>query len=57
MKEIDVLPLMSRGALEYIGQAALGHSFNALDTTRHDGYTAAVRNLGYACITSLFYFF
>ncbi|KAF8522334.1 cytochrome P450 [Gautieria morchelliformis] len=45
-KEIDVLPLMSRGALEYIGQAALGHSFNALDTSRHDEYTEAVRNLG-----------
>ncbi|KAF8518920.1 cytochrome P450 [Gautieria morchelliformis] len=41
-----VLPSMSRGALEYIGQAALGHSFNALDTSRHDEYTEAVRNLG-----------
>ena len=49
------MPWMSRGALEYIGQAALGHSFNALDTTRHDEYTEAVRNLGYVPSITVMY--
>jgi hypothetical protein len=44
--EIDVMPWMSRAALEYIGQAALGHSLNALDIDAKDVYTQAVRNLG-----------
>ncbi|GJJ06130.1 hypothetical protein Clacol_000319 [Clathrus columnatus] len=48
-KEIDIVPWMSRGALEHIGQGALGHSFNALAVTvaDKDEYTSAVRNLGY----------
>ncbi|KAF8514432.1 cytochrome P450 [Hysterangium stoloniferum] len=45
-KEVDVMPWMSRGALEYIGQAGLGHSFNALDIDARDVYTQAVKNLG-----------
>ncbi|KAF8523309.1 cytochrome P450, partial [Hysterangium stoloniferum] len=45
-KDVDVMPWMSRGALEYIGQARLGHSFNALDIGAKDVYTQAVRNLG-----------
>ncbi|KAG9315222.1 cytochrome P450 [Chiua virens] len=44
-KEINVLPWLSRGALEYICQAALGHSFDALDVDKDSEYLDAIRNL------------
>ncbi|KZT24217.1 cytochrome P450 [Neolentinus lepideus HHB14362 ss-1] len=44
-KEINVLPWMSRGALEYICQAALGYSFNVLDPTRTSAYAEAIQKL------------
>ncbi|KAF9223682.1 cytochrome P450 [Gyrodon lividus] len=45
MKEIDILPWLSRGALEYICQAALGYSFDALDPTKENEYLEAIRML------------
>jgi len=45
VKEINVLPWLSRGALEYICQAALGHSFDALDLDKENDYLEAIRNL------------
>ncbi|KAI0047498.1 cytochrome P450, partial [Auriscalpium vulgare] len=44
-KEIDVLPWMTRGTLEYISQAGLGYSFNALEATKTHPYTEAVKSL------------
>ncbi|KAH0833223.1 cytochrome P450 [Lanmaoa asiatica] len=45
VKEINILPWLSRGALEYICQAALGHSFDALDLDKENEYLEAIRNL------------
>ena len=42
---------MSRGALEYISQATLGYSFDALDADTPNEYAEAVRNL--ACVCSV----
>lgn len=47
MKEINILPWLSRGALEYICQAALGHSFDALDLDKENEYLEAIRNLAW----------
>ncbi|TFK53929.1 cytochrome P450 [Heliocybe sulcata] len=44
-KEINILPWMSRGALEYICQAALGYSFNVLDPKRTSGFGEAIQKL------------
>ncbi|KAF8875068.1 cytochrome P450 [Infundibulicybe gibba] len=44
-KEVNVLPWMSRAALEYICQAGLGYSFDALDPTKANEYTDAIRGL------------
>ncbi|KAI0043396.1 cytochrome P450, partial [Auriscalpium vulgare] len=44
-KEIDVLPWMTRGTLEYISQAGLGYSFNALQATKTHPYTEALKSL------------
>ncbi|KAF8558177.1 cytochrome P450 [Imleria badia] len=45
VKEINILPWLSRGALEYVCQAALGHSFDALDLDKENEYLEAMRNL------------
>jgi cytochrome P450 len=45
VKEINILPWVSRGALEYVCQAALGHSFDALDLDKENEYLEAIRNL------------
>jgi len=50
--EVNILPWMSRGALEYICQAGLGHSFNALDPTKENDYMDAIRTL--ACVNYSF---
>lgn len=47
MKEINILPWLSRGALEYICQAALGHSFDALELGKENEYLDAIRNLAW----------
>ncbi|KIK99980.1 hypothetical protein PAXRUDRAFT_30155 [Paxillus rubicundulus Ve08.2h10] len=51
--EINILPWLSRGALEYICQAALGHSFNALDPTKDSEYLEAIRMLAPSSIRLL----
>ncbi|KAH7930153.1 cytochrome P450 [Leucogyrophana mollusca] len=43
--EINVLPLLTRGALEYISQAAIGHSFDALELSKEEEYVEAMRVL------------
>lgn len=45
-KEIDVLPLLSRSALDGVCQAILGYPSNTLDTG-NDEYTEALRNIRY----------
>ncbi|KAH9003045.1 cytochrome P450 [Lactarius hatsudake] len=44
-REIDVLPWMSRGALDYISQGCLGYSFNALEPTQSHSFAEAIRSL------------
>lgn len=46
-KEIDLLPLISRGALEYVAQAVLGYSFGALDSSETVEYAEAIRSFTY----------
>ncbi|KAI0292497.1 cytochrome P450 [Multifurca ochricompacta] len=52
--EIDVLPWMSRGTLEYISQAGLGYTFNALEPIRSHSFAEAVKNLAPATLKLLF---
>ncbi|KIJ54811.1 hypothetical protein M422DRAFT_64043 [Sphaerobolus stellatus SS14] len=44
-KEIDMLPWMTRGALEYICQAGLGYSFDILEHPEGNEYFEAIRRL------------
>ncbi|OCH90422.1 cytochrome P450 [Obba rivulosa] len=44
-QEIDLVPWMSRGTLEYVCQANLGYTFHALDPEKTNEYAKAVRNL------------
>lgn len=48
-QEIDVLHWMGRAALEIIGQAGLGHSFDSLVEDRGDPYGQAVK--AFMCVT------
>ncbi|KAH7913518.1 cytochrome P450 [Hygrophoropsis aurantiaca] len=43
--EVNILPWLTRGALEYICQAAIGHSFNALELNQEEEYVEAMRVL------------
>jgi len=56
-KEIDVLPWLSRSALDGVCQAILGYPSNTLDVMENDEYTEALRMIGYvvavAAIVSL----
>ncbi|KAG2347625.1 cytochrome P450 [Suillus weaverae] len=45
-KEIDVLPLLSRSALDGVCQAILGYPSNTLEATENDEYPEALRMLG-----------
>ncbi|KAG1744162.1 cytochrome P450 [Suillus paluster] len=52
--EVNLLPWVSRGALEYICQAALGHSFDALDPTKENEYIEAIRTLAPSTLRLIF---
>ncbi|OJA12274.1 hypothetical protein AZE42_08148 [Rhizopogon vesiculosus] len=52
--EVNILPWLSRGALEYVCQAALGHSFNALDPTKENDYMDAIRTLAPSSLRLIF---
>ena len=41
--EVNMMRWMSRAALEYIGQGGLGYSFQALDDTKRDSYSEAIK--------------
>ena len=43
--KIDFFAWMSRAALEIVGQAGLGHSFDSLNTEVEDEYGKAISNL------------
>ena len=45
MKEVDVLPWMSRGTIEYVGRAVLGISFGVLDPKQSHEYVDAIRGV------------
>ncbi|EIM82072.1 cytochrome P450, partial [Stereum hirsutum FP-91666 SS1] len=53
-KEIDLLPLISRGALEYVAQAVLGYSFGALDSSETVEYAEAIRSFTPAALRLVF---
>lgn len=53
--EVDVMKWMSRAALECIGQGGLGYTFDALDDTKKNRYSEAVKMLMYALLFSLIY--
>ncbi|KAK7683149.1 hypothetical protein QCA50_013822 [Cerrena zonata] len=44
-QEIDVMKWMSRGAFEYVCQAGLGYTFSALDPSKTNEFTEAVKML------------
>ncbi len=50
-KEVDILPWMARGTLEYVGRAVLGISLDMLDTMKSDKYADAIRTV--ACVIIL----
>ena len=52
-KNIDILSWMGRTALELIGQAGLGYSFDPLVEDREDPYGQAVKALVYVSILLL----
>jgi hypothetical protein len=47
--ELDVLPWLSRSALDCICEGVLGYHSNAIDTGNNNEYTEAVRMLGCVC--------
>ena len=46
--EVDMLAWMTRTALELIGQAGLGYSFDPLVADSPDEFALAVKSFGYA---------
>ena len=42
-QDLDMLDWMGRAALEIIGKAGLGHSFDPLTSDRSDVYTTAAK--------------
>ena len=46
-KEIDMLPWLSRSALDGVCQAILGYPSNTLEAAENDEYTEALRMMGY----------
>ena len=42
---MNVMKWISRAALEFIGQAGLGYTFEALDETKTDTYSDAIKVL------------
>ncbi|KAI9461563.1 cytochrome P450 [Lactarius psammicola] len=53
-QEIDVLPWMSRGALEYISQGGLGYTFNALEPAQSHSFAEAIRSLAPTALKLIF---
>lgn len=51
VREIDVLPWIARGTIEYVGQAVLGVSFGPLDPGQPHEYIDAIRKI--QCVESL----
>ncbi len=47
---------MSRAALEYIGQAGLGYTFDALDKTKKNAYAESIKMLVWVIISSILSF-
>lgn len=47
ISQIDMVPWMTRGALEIVGQAALGHSFDTLTEDHTENpYITSMKSLG-----------
>ena len=47
---MDILPLMARGTIEYVGQAVLGVSFGVLDPNTKHEYVDVIRNVAYVLL-------
>lgn len=50
--EVDILSWMARTALELIGQAGLGYSFDPLVADSADKFAAAIKMLQYVSVFS-----
>ncbi|TFK83083.1 cytochrome P450 [Polyporus arcularius HHB13444] len=53
-KEVDILPWMARGTLEYVGRAVLGISLDMLDTMKSDKYADAIRTVAHTGLKVFF---
>ena len=45
-QEVDILKIMSRAALEYIGRGGLGSSFGPLEDGRSSAHSVAIQSIG-----------
>lgn len=51
-QELNMLDYLSRTALELIGQAGLGYSFNALDMEKENTFATAAKQFQYAALNT-----
>ncbi|RPD61378.1 cytochrome P450 [Lentinus tigrinus ALCF2SS1-6] len=53
-KEVDILPWMARGTLEYVGRAVLGISLDMLDTMKSNKHADAIRAVAHTGLKVFF---
>ncbi|KAI0654410.1 cytochrome P450 [Cubamyces menziesii] len=53
-KEIDVLPWLRRGTLEYVGRGVLGVNLDSLDPAKANAYTSAICNVQHVALKVFF---
>ncbi|KAH9899237.1 cytochrome P450 [Cubamyces lactineus] len=53
-KEIDVLPWLRRGTLEYVGRGILGVKLDSLDSAKANAYTSAICNVQHVALKVFF---
>lgn len=46
-REINVLPWLGKGTIEYVGRGILGVSFDSLEPAKTNKYTDTIRNVQY----------
>ncbi len=53
-KEIDILPWIAGGTLQYVGKAVLGISLDTMGPRGNNGYADVIRNIRYATSAHIF---
>lgn len=48
-REIDILPWLGKGTIEYVGRGILGVNFDSLEPAKTNQYTDTIRNVQYVC--------